>query len=113
MVSATSHDILRRERPIERLIYGRQAEAPQLSPAAQLAAHDLVRAAERLGAGASGALFRTFTIVDIDLAFALWRLRGTTELTPPLAAYVDAVLGRPSVREFLDHPRPPFLPAME
>jgi glutathione S-transferase len=109
----TSHDPLRRERPIEHLVYRRHDDAPPLSPPAQRAAADLVRAAARLGANASGALFGTFSIVDVDLAFALWRLRGTTFLTPPLSAYVDAVLARPSVREFIDHPRPPYLPAME
>ncbi|MCE9578000.1 MAG: glutathione transferase [Deltaproteobacteria bacterium] len=105
------HQALRRERPSERILYPRPAPAP-LSPEAQRVADDLVRVAVRLGADARGALFGDrFGVVDVELAFALMRLTTSGAAVPAaIQAYVDAVRARPSVREFLDHSRPPNPP---
>ncbi|HEY5949421.1 MAG TPA: glutathione transferase [Kofleriaceae bacterium] len=105
------HDALRTERPAERIMYPSAGELPPLSPAARRAADDLVRVAERLGASASGAVFGQFGAIDVDLAFALMRLIKTDRAVPePLRAYAEAVWSRPSVREFVDHERPPNRP---
>lgn len=105
------HEALRRERPAERVLYRRGAEAPLSSEAGE-AARDLVRVVERLGADARGMLFgNRFGVVDVELAFALMRLTPEDVTLPaPISDYFAAVLARPSVREFLDHPRPPNPP---
>ena len=101
---------LRRERPTEHIFYPPRVRAP-LSPAAQRDLDDLVYVAERLSAGASGALFDAFGVVDVDLAFALQRaITGGADVPPALAAYAAAVWSRPSVHEYVAHPRPPNPP---
>ncbi len=105
------HDALRRERPAERILYPSTTAVAPLSADARKAADDLVRVATRLGADGRGALFGTFGVVDVDLAFALMRLVATGhELPAPLHAYARAVWARPSVKEFVDHERPPNAP---
>lgn len=106
------HEPLRRERPTERIMYPELGDLPPLSPAAQRAANDLIRVAERLGAGPSGCVFGDrFGAIDAELAFALMRLVATGHPIPErIAAYVKSVWSRPSVREFVEHPRPPNPP---
>lgn len=105
------HEPLRRERPAERIMYPSIA-IPPLSPAARTIADDLVRVATRLGAGPSGAVFGgRFGVIDVELAFALMRLIATGYAVPePITAYAAAVWARPSVREFVEHARPPNPP---
>lgn len=105
------HDALRRERPAERILYPGAGELPPLSADARRAADDLVRVAQRLGADARGALFGTFGVVDVDLSFALMRLIATGSTVPDsLRAYAQTVWQRPSVKEFVEHERPPNAP---
>lgn len=105
------HEALRKERPAERILYRYSAEPPPLSAAARRAADDLVRVAQRLGADERGALFGTFGVIDVDMAFALMRLIATGyEVPAPLRAYAQAVWERPSMREFIEHARPPNAP---
>jgi len=106
------HEPLRRERPAERIMYPSLGDRPPLSPAAHRCADDLVRVAGRLGANATGAVFGDrFGVFDAELAFALMRLVATDHALPDaLAAYVATVWARPSVREFVEHARPPNPP---
>jgi glutathione S-transferase len=109
------HAALHRERPTERILYSRPGPLPPLSPPAQRAVDDLIRVTGRLRAGAaapSAPLFGTsFGVVDVELAFALMRLIGTdTPVPDPLSAYAAAVWAAPSVREFVEHRRPPNPP---
>ena len=106
------HEPLRRERPTEWLWYPPAGGPPPLSPEARRTADDLVRVAERLGVDARGCVFGgRFGVIDVDLAFALMRLAGIGSDVPPgVRAYVDAVWARPSVREFVEHRRPPNPP---
>jgi glutathione S-transferase len=106
------HEALRRERPTERILYAVRGDRPPLSPAAQHAADDLVRVATRLGADARGALFGgRFGVIDVELGWALQRLVSSGIPVPDkVRAYVEAIWDRPSVREFLDHRRPPNPP---
>lgn len=105
------HEVLRQERPAERITYPDARELPPLSPAAQRAAEKLLRVATRLGANARGHVFGSFGVFDVDLAFALMRLIATQFPVPdPLRAYAHAVWQRPAVREFMEHPRPPHRP---
>ena len=56
-------------------------------------------------------MFGDFSITDLDLAFALQRLRRTGhDLGPGLSGFIDRVWERPSVREYVAHPRPPNRP---
>jgi glutathione S-transferase len=106
------HEPLRRERPSEGIMYPRSTPAPPLSPAARKCADDLVRVAERLGADQRGAVFGgRFGVIDVELAFALMRLVAHGGTVPaPIASYAAAVWARPSVREFVEHRRPPNPP---
>ena len=107
------HQALRRERPAERFFYPSRTPPAPLSTEGQRVADELVRVATRLGADARGCLFgERFGIVDAELGFALMRLTSSGAAVPAAVhAYVDAVCARPSVREFLEHPRPPNPPA--
>jgi glutathione S-transferase len=109
----TTTDALRRERSSELMFYPPRLPLPPLSPDAQRAADQLLHIAEQLGAGPSGALFGdSFGIVDVDMAFTLMRLISSQVPVPErVAAYAAAVWARPSVREFVEHPRPPHQPA--
>lgn len=106
----TGTSALRDERPTEHIFYPPRARAP-LSAAAQRDLDDLIEVAERLAAGPSGKLFETFGVVDVDLAFALQRaITGGSDVPPALVAYAGAVWSRPSVHEYVAHPRPPNPP---
>jgi len=102
------HGALRVERPSARIFYP-LVDLPPLSGAAQRAADDLIRVTERLGADARGCLFGgKFGVIDVDVAFALMRLVATgVEIPERLRAYIATVWARPSVREFIEHRRPP------
>ena len=103
---------MRRERPAWMIFY--DASPLPLSHDAVLDADELITAASRLLVGRDGAFaFGGFSIADVDLAFSLQRLRKTgTVLPPEVTAYVDRVWTRPSVKEFVDHPRPPHPPVL-
>lgn len=105
------HNALRAERPSERIFYPARELAP-LSLAARRDADDLIRVCTRLGADERGCLFANrFGVVDLDVAFALMRLIATGgEVPEPLRAFVATVWARPSVREFVEHRRPPNAP---
>jgi glutathione S-transferase len=103
---------LRRERPAHLIFYPAARPLPPLAPDARTEADDLVEAAARLLPRGADFLFGDFTVTDLDLAFALQRLLATGhELPGELAAFVRRVRARPSVAEYMDHPRPPNPPA--
>ena len=103
------HALLREERPSERIFY--PATVAPLSPAAREMADQVIAVAEKLGADARGRVFETFGVFDVELAFALMRLIATGHAVPErLRDYAAAVWARPSVREFVEHQRPPNPP---
>lgn len=110
----TTGDALRRERTTDLLFFPTKT-GRSLAPLSATAAHDarrILEVADQLGVGPSGALFGEFTIADLDLAFMLMRLvvAGDVTVPEPVRAYASAVWARPSVREFVEHPRPPNSP---
>jgi len=103
---------LRRERDSTLLFYPRAVPPPPLGPDAARQAANLCAVVERLAPSPTGALFGTWCIADVDLSFALMRLIRTGYEVPPAArTYAEAVWHRPSVREYVDHPRPPHPPS--
>jgi hypothetical protein len=85
-------------------------EQPPLSPAAERSAGELVDLVLRLAA--AGGLDH-WNIAQADLAFALWRLARTDYPLPAIAQRVlDRNLERPSIRAYLEHPRPPNPPPL-
>jgi glutathione S-transferase len=101
---------LRRERPAWMIFY--PATPPPLGAEARGEADELVDAALRLLAGRADFLFGDFTLADVDVAFALQRLIKTGRALPDgVAAFADRVWARPSVAEYVSHPRPPNRPA--
>lgn len=99
---------LRDERPWQRSIYTAPEPAPPLSPAAERDASELIDLVVRLAA--SGEL-DDWNIAQADLAFGLWRLARSNYALPDAARVVlDRNLERPSIRAYIDHPRPPNPP---
>ena len=101
---------LRRERSSTLLFYPRD-EHPPLGADAATQAAKLCALITRLDPSPAGTLFGEWCIADVDAAFALMRLVKSGYRVPdPLRAYAEAVWQRPSVREYVEHPRPPHAP---
>lgn len=99
---------LRLERPWQLSIY--PGAHPPLSPAAERDAAELIDLVSRLSA--SGEL-DDWNIAQADLAFALWRLaHGDYRLPAPAQRVLDRNVERPSIRAYLEHPRPPNPPPL-
>lgn len=109
LLARTGLPALRRERPAYMLFY--PTSPPPLSAEARGEAEELLDVVARLGVGRGQWTFGDFSVTDADLAFALQRLRRTGhELSAELVAYIDRVWERPSVRDYVGHPRPPNPP---
>ncbi len=100
---------IREERPTSTIFYA-PTRAP-LSPAGIAAANRLLSAASAFLPDGRTSLFDSFSIADADLALMLQRLiANSDEVTPGLRAFVAAQWQRPSVRAFVDRPRPAYVP---
>lgn len=98
---------LRSERTFSGTMYPALPYAP-LSEAAHREATELFDVITRLER--SGEL-DAWTIAHVDLALHLLRLKPEDgELPAPARRLLDANLARPSLRKYLDHPRPPNPP---
>jgi len=100
---------IREERATHTIFYERAREP--LSEAGRAAATRLISAASAFIPDGKTSLFDAFTIADIDLATMLQRLLANGhEMPPKLAAFVTEQWQRPSVRAFVEHARPPYVP---
>ena len=96
---------LREERPTT-VIFQRQRPEPFTREGAA-AAERLLRVVDRILPSGATSIFPTFTIVDADLSLMLHRLIAGGDPVPErIRTYAEAVWNRPSVRKFVDHPRP-------
>jgi glutathione S-transferase len=78
-----------------------------LSGAGRASADKLVAVANRLLPDGAKQLFGTWSCADADLAFCLHRLvLNDYALPPKVRAYADHQWKRPSIRAFVEHPRP-------
>jgi glutathione S-transferase len=83
--------------------------ATSLSPDAQRDIEKLISIAERLVPEGATQMFRTWSVADLDLAFTLRRLTAYgLPLAQHLCEYARLQWERPSVRDWVRHPRPPF-----
>lgn len=97
---------LREERSTTTLFY--RERVPPLGPEAQSAADRLVRAVDRVLPAEASAVFGEFSIVDADLALMLHRLIVAGDPVPArVRTYAEGIWQRPSVRDFVERPRPP------
>lgn len=97
---------MRWERPWYTTLYP-VAQAP-LTPLAAREAAELVDVAARLDAQGD---LEDWNIAHVDLAFTLARLRADDVVLPArVAAFKERTHARPSVRAYLEHPRPPHPP---
>lgn len=106
---------LREERPTWRVFYAPHDNfaLPPLSPQARQGAAKVIEVAERLVPAGCGPLFGDWCIADTDLAMMLLRLVRTGEFMPAhIRDYAEAQWLRPSVRAFVDRPRPAYAPAI-
>jgi hypothetical protein len=105
------HRELRAERPWQLSIYPAGIgpdPLPPLSPAAERDARELVDLVSWLSAAGELAVWN---IAHADLTFALWRISRCGYALPPAAQQLlDRNVERPSIRAYLEHPRPPNPP---
>jgi glutathione S-transferase len=81
----------------------------ELSAAGKSAAETLIRVAGSVIPATSPHLFGTWSIADADLAFMLHRLILNRHPLPArVAEWAAAQWQRPSVQEFVTHPREPY-----
>lgn len=100
---------IREERSTTTMFYER-ASAP-LSAAGEAAAAKLLRVADLLVPQGSGSLFGAWSQADSDLAFMLHRLLlNGHEVPAKIRAYAEREWQRPSVREFIERERAPYVP---
>ncbi len=100
---------IRAERSSEVIFYERPL--PALTPKATAAVEKLTRLVGQLVTSADAPLFGEWCIADAELAFFLHRLMKDEGVVPVmLRGYADAQWKRPSVAEWVAHPRAPFLP---
>jgi glutathione S-transferase len=100
---------IREERATHTFLYGHPVRP--LSAAGKAAAAKLIAAASDFVPDGRTSLFETFSIADADLAMMLMRLVGNGDDVPAkLREFVAAQWQRPSVREWVDHPRVPYVP---
>ncbi len=99
---------LRRARPSYMIFY--PSSPSPLDAEAQRDADELLAVAARLLARGPRP-FGAWSIAEVDLAFVLMRLLRTGHPLPdPLRAFAEETFRRPSVLEFVEHPRPPHPP---
>jgi glutathione S-transferase len=100
---------LRTERSWWMCVYP-EAQPRPMSREAEREARDLVHLVERLAI--AGELDPAhWNIAHADLALTLLRLARTSYPLPEaVSAFVEAAIARPSLRAYIDHPRPPFRP---
>ncbi len=100
---------IRIERSTTTMFYERATNP--LSNEARAAAAKLVTVATRLLAHGGKHIGRAWSIADADLAFMLQRLViNGDEVPAAVRAYADRVWQRPTVREFVERERPPYVP---
>ncbi len=98
---------IREERPTFVVFCG--ARRPALSAQAQQAAQKLFAAALQLLDGRGDNLFGQWSIADVDLAMMLQRLVTHGDAVPQrLVDYANLQWLRPSVKQWINHPRPPL-----
>lgn len=102
---------LRRARPTSMIFMAAErARAEPLGTDAELAAAELVRVASQVIRPGRPTLFDAWCIADVDLGLSLMRLHALREPLPAaLAEYAEAQWARPSVRAFVELPRPETL----
>jgi glutathione S-transferase len=97
---------IREERPTFVVFCG--AKRPALSTRGVQAVEKLFTASLLLLQGRTDNLFGQWSIADVDLAMMLQRLVAHGDAVPQrLVDYANHQWRRPSVRQWIDHPRPP------
>jgi glutathione S-transferase len=100
---------IREERATHTFFYRHPVQP--LSPAGRAAAERLIAAASAFIPDGRTSLFDGFCIADADLAMMLMRLVGNGDPVPAkLRDFVAAQWQRPSVREWVEHERAPYVP---
>jgi glutathione S-transferase len=98
---------IRDERPTFVVFCG--ARRPALSTQGIEATHKLFAAALQLLEGRADYLFGQWSIADVDLAMMLQRLVAHGDPVPQrLVDYANHQWSRPSVRQWINHTRPPL-----
>ncbi len=100
---------LRDERASEMVFY-EMTGAPLSEPALR-AAHKLIDVAEQLILPGATTAFDEWSVADADLALTLRRIASDGDLLPArLREYTAIQWERPSVRDYVQHPRATFVP---
>ena len=102
---------IREERSTSTVWFADQRTTQPLSPSAIAAVETLLRVADRLIGDGRTTLFDHWCLADADFGMMLQRLNVNGHPLPAkVKAYAEAQWRRPSVRKFVDHARPPWVP---
>jgi len=107
---------LRDERPTWPVFYESRANAAlrTLSPEACRGAAKVIAIAEQVVPQEGGPLFGDWCVADTDLAMLLMRMVRTGERVPArIRDYAETQWQRPSVRAFIEQPRPLYAPSVQ
>lgn len=100
---------IREERATHTFFYGHPVRP--LSAAGRAAADKLIAAASAFIPDGRTSLFDNFSIADADLAMMLMRLVGNKDDVPAkLCNFVEAQWHKPSVRDWVERKRAPYVP---
>jgi len=100
---------IREERGTHTVFYKHPVQP--LSPAGKAAAEKLIAAALVFIPDGRTSLFDAFCVADVDLAMMLMRLVGNGDPVPArLREFVATQWQRPSLREWVEHARAPYVP---
>jgi glutathione S-transferase len=100
---------IREERATHTFLYGHPVRP--LSAAGRAAAAKLIAAASAFIPDGRASLFDNFSVADADLAMMLMRLVGNKDEVPAkLREFVATQWQRPSIREWVEHARAPYVP---
>jgi len=101
---------IRDERSTYTMFYEELRAKKPLSESAQVHAKKLNQVAERLIPQDGGNLFGEWSLADADLAFMLHRLIiNGDEINDRVKTWAQKQFERPSIREFLEHKRAPYV----
>src|SRR4051812_20650080 len=103
---------LRAERPWQLSVYPAAIDpADPLPPLSAEAERDVGELLDLVARMTAGGEFDAWNIAHADLAFALWRIARCGYTLPPAAQQLlEHTTARPSIRAYLEPPRPPNPP---
>jgi len=101
---------LKNDRDSASILYVEERKDKPFSEKGAVDAGKLVKVALQLIPEDSGPIFGVWTMADADLTFMLKRLHSNGDPLPEkVKKYVESQWNRPSIQQFVQHKRPPYV----